>query len=58
MHKKYKYSNISHKIPQKLNDLVSSSSNTYNLYSEFDVFSTVHHSIGLLLQPTLMNTSI
>ena len=25
---------------------------------EFDVFSTVHHSIGLFLQPTLMHNSI
>jgi len=24
----------------------------------FDVFSTVHHSIGLFLQPTLMHNSI
>ena len=27
-------------------------------YIKFDVFSTVHHSIGLFLQPTLMHNSV
>ena len=31
---------------------------TMLLYLIFDVFSTVHHSIGLFLQPTLMHNSI
>jgi len=31
----------------------------YKLYSKtFDVFPTVHHSIGYFLEPTLMHTSI
>ena len=33
-------------------------SSSWNTLYQFDVFSTVHHSIGLFLQPTLMHNSI
>ena len=41
-------------VSSKVNSLLGET----KLSSLFDVFSTVHHSIGLFLQPTLMHNSI